>query len=89
MGLPHKTRRLHNLRQPHEICLRHILRLPYNLRLPHITILIHRMMKSCQIREEQDLLEILDLVLFGVKTIVLILIEPSLATVVLLDSCFV
>ena len=40
-------------------------------------------------REEQDLLEIRDLKLFGVKTLVLILIEPSLATVVLLDSCLV
>ena len=40
-------------------------------------------------REEQDLLEILDLELFGVKTLVLILIEPSLATFVLLDSCLV
>ena len=29
-------------------------------------------------REEQDLLEILDLELFGVKTLVSILIEPSL-----------
>jgi hypothetical protein len=35
-------------------------------------------------REEQDLLKILDLKLFGVKTIVSILIEPSLATFVLL-----
>jgi hypothetical protein len=40
-------------------------------------------------REEQDLLEILDLEPFGAKTLVLILIEPSLATFVLLDSCLV
>ena len=40
-------------------------------------------------REEQDLLEILDLELFVVKTLVSILIEPSLATFVLLDSCLV
>ena len=39
------------------------------------------------IREEQDLLEILDLELFGVKT--LVSIEPSLATAVLLDSYLV
>ena len=39
--------------------------------------------------EEQDLLEILDLNLFGVKTLVSILIEPSLAIVFLLDSCLV
>jgi hypothetical protein len=38
-------------------------------------------------REEQDLLEILDLELISVKTLVSILIEPSIATVVLLDSC--
>ena len=36
------------------------------------------------VREEQELLEILYLKLFGVKTLVSILIEPSLATVVLL-----
>jgi hypothetical protein len=42
-----------------------------------------------EIREEQDMLEILDLELFDVKTLVLILIELSLATVVLLDSCLV
>jgi hypothetical protein len=41
------------------------------------------------IREEKDLLEILDLDIFGVKILVLILIEPSLATVVLIDSCLV
>ena len=35
-------------------------------------------------REEQDFLEILDLEIFGVKTLISILIEPSLATVVLL-----
>ena len=40
-------------------------------------------------REEQDLVEILNLELFGVKTLVSILIEPSLATFVLLDSCLV
>ena len=40
-------------------------------------------------REEQDLLEILDLELLGVKTLVSILIDPSLATVVLLDYCLV
>jgi hypothetical protein len=38
-------------------------------------------------REEQDLLEILDLELFGVKILVSILIEPFVATVILLDSC--
>ena len=32
------------------------------------------------------MLEILDLKLFGVKTLVLILIEPSLATIVLLEA---
>jgi hypothetical protein len=42
-----------------------------------------------QTRDEQDLLEILDLELFGVKTLVSILIEPSLANVVLLDSFLV
>ena len=36
-----------------------------------------------QTREEQELLEILDLELFGVQTLVSILIEPSLAIVVL------
>jgi hypothetical protein len=40
-------------------------------------------------REEQDLLEVLDFELFSVRTLVSILIEPSLATVVLLDSCLV
>ena len=40
-------------------------------------------------REEQDLLEIHDLKLFGVKTLVSILIEPSLETVFLLESCLV
>ena len=40
-------------------------------------------------REEQDLLEILDLELFGITTLVTILIEPYLANVVLLDSCLV
>jgi hypothetical protein len=39
------------------------------------------------IREEQDLLEILDLELFGIKILVSILIEPILATLILLDSC--
>ena len=38
-------------------------------------------------REEQDLLDILDLELFDVKILVSILIEPFLATVILLDSC--
>ena len=33
-------------------------------------------------REQQDLLEFLDLKLFGVKTLVLILIEPFLAIVI-------
>ena len=45
-------------------------------------------MSHCD-REEQDLLEILDLELFGVKTLVSILIEVSLATFILLDSCLV
>ena len=40
-------------------------------------------------RDEQDLLENLDLELLGVKTLASILIEPSLATDVLLDSCLV
>ena len=40
-------------------------------------------------REEQDLLEILELELFDVKTLVSILIELSLATNALLDSCLV
>ena len=40
-------------------------------------------------REEQDLLEILDLKLFGDKILVLILIDPFPATGVLLDSCLV
>ena len=40
-------------------------------------------------REEEDLLEILDLQLFGVKNVVSILIDPLLATVILLDSCLV
>ena len=40
-------------------------------------------------RKEQDLLEILDLELFDVKTLVLILIEPSLATFVLLGYCLI
>ena len=40
-------------------------------------------------RGEQDLLDMLYLKLFGVKTLVSILIEPSLGTVVLLDSCLV
>jgi hypothetical protein len=42
-----------------------------------------------QIREEQDLLEILDIKLFGVKTLVSVLIETSLATFVLLPSCLI
>jgi hypothetical protein len=48
-------------------------------------------MKPCILsgREEQDLLEILDLNFFVAKNPVLILIEPSLAAVVLLDSCLV
>jgi hypothetical protein len=45
--------------------------------------------KTHHTREEQDLLEILDLKLFGVKTLVSILIEVSLATFILLDSCLV
>ena len=40
-------------------------------------------------RDEQDLLEILDLELFGVKILVLILIEPFQATVILINSCLV
>jgi hypothetical protein len=40
-------------------------------------------------REEQYLLEILDLELFAVKTLVSILIDPSLTTGGLLDSCLV
>ena len=43
----------------------------------------------CRILCLQDLLEILDLELFGVKTLVSILIEVSLATFILLDSCLV
>jgi hypothetical protein len=42
-----------------------------------------------EIREEQDLLEILDLDLFGAKILVSILIETFLATEILLDSCLV
>ena len=41
------------------------------------------------LRDEQDLLEILDLELLGVKTLVSILIELSLATDFLHDSCLV
>ena len=41
------------------------------------------------LREEQDLLEILDPELIGVKILVLILIEPFLATLILIDSCLV
>jgi hypothetical protein len=44
---------------------------------------------TLSVREEQDLLEILDLKLFGVKALISILIEPSLANVALLDSCLV
>ena len=48
-----------------------------------------RKREAARNREEQDLLEILDLELFCVKSLVSILIEPSLAIVVLLDSCLV
>ena len=44
-------------------------------------------MSYSYLREEQDLLEVLDLKVFGVKILVSILIEPFLATVILLDSC--
>jgi hypothetical protein len=40
-------------------------------------------------REEQDLLEILDLELIGLKILVLIFIDCSQPTVALLDSCLV
>ena len=53
-----------------------------------ITLLLGMELRLCVCaREEQDLLEILDLELFGVKILVSILIDPFVATVILLDSC--
>ena len=40
-------------------------------------------------REEQNLLGIIDLELFGVKIIILVLIESFLATLFFIDSCLV
>ena len=51
------------------------------------TFILRQMIFLKLCREEQDLLEILDLELFGVKILISILIDSSLATVILLDSC--
>ena len=56
---------------------------------PEVVVWKTKCIFHAQGREEQDLLEILVLELVGVKTPVSILIEPSLAAIVLLASCLV